>query len=247
MAEAGALGLQLLDRFRLTVAGDEVVVPPHSATVVAYLAVSNRPLYRSVVAGTLWPKLPERRALASLRSAMYRIGAPVVASTNDLLQIRPDVRVDFRDAVGLARTLITSTMLPTRAETVLDTLGRELLPNGDGIWLEPERERYRHLRLRALDALASRLTDTGRHAEAVEVAQGAIAIEPMSETAEAALVRALVAEGNEALAVRQYKVFKRRLWAELHVHPARSFAELSEPVHAFPRDGVAADAPSRRG
>lgn len=222
-----APAVELLDRFRLVYSGAELAIPPQSATVVACLAIANRPLHRSILAGTLWPKLREARALAALRSSLYRIHAPVVMSTNQVLQLRPGVRVDLRDAIETARRVLAPLPLPADVNSVVELLSRELLPNSDEIWLEAERERYRHLRLRALDALAWRLTDAGREAEAVEVAHTAISIEPMSETAEAALVRALVAEGNEALAVRQYRAFRRRLWSELHVRPLRTFEQLS--------------------
>jgi DNA-binding SARP family transcriptional activator len=227
VADRDAPTLELLDRFRLAWRGAEHPVPPQSATVVAYLAIANRPLHRSMLAGVLWSKVPEERALGALRSALYRIRAPVVTTNNELLQLNPRVTIDFRDAMETARRLLSHSALPARVDTVTELLTRELLPNCDELWLEAERERYRHLRLRALDALASRLTDAQREAEAVEVAQAAVALEPMSETAEAALVRALVAEGNEALAVRQYQAFRRRLWSELHVRPRRSFEQLA--------------------
>jgi DNA-binding SARP family transcriptional activator len=235
MAEFDGLRVELLDRFRLTRDGEEIVVPPLSATVIAYLAIANRPLHRSIVAGTLWPQLTEGRALACLRSALYRIGAPIIESSSVLLSLRPEVKVDVRAALDLAMDLLQPSHLPPPVGPVVDLLGRELMPNGDDLWLEAERERHRHLRLRALDALASSLTEAHRYTEAVEAALAAIRIEPMSETAEAALVRALVAEGNGALAVQQYNAFRRRLWTELRVRPIHTFAQLAEVAQASAR------------
>src|SRR5215210_3933939 len=57
-------------------------------------------------------------------------------------------------------------------------LGAELLPDWYDEWLQFERERYRQVRLHALEALASAFSRAGRHAQAVEAALGAVAAEP---------------------------------------------------------------------
>ena len=226
MAEGTERSLQILDRFRLVWDGADIDVPPHSATLVAHLAVLDRPVHRSTIAGSLSPTLSESRALAGLRSALYRIGAPVVHADGDMVTLARDVRVDLREAIGLARSVTRGGPLPDQVEPVVEVLCQELLPDDDSVWVEGERQRFRHLRLCALDALAGRLTAAGRHPEAVEAAQVAIAIEPASEQAEVTLVRALVAEGNAALAMREWHAFRARLWRELHVRPTHEFAEV---------------------
>ena len=242
MAEGMERSLQILDRFRLVWDGADVDVPPHSATLVAHLAVLDRPVHRSTIAGSLSPALTESRALAGLRSALYRIGAPVVRADGDMIALVPDVRIDLREAIGLARSLTRGALLPDQVEPVVRLLWRELLPDDDLVWVEAERQRFRHLRLCALDALADRLTAAGRHSEAVEAAQVAIAIEPASEQAEATLVRALVAEGNAALAMREWHAFRARLWRELRVRPTHEFAEVCAEMPL----GDAAVMPARR-
>jgi DNA-binding SARP family transcriptional activator len=218
--------VELLDRFRLTWGETDVAVPPREVTLVAFVALHDRPIHRSTVAGTLWPLLSEQHALGALRSALHRIDAPIIASSGEYVALDGGVRVDLHEATEMARNLVRSDLLPDRIEPILDTLKRELLPDGDSLWIEPERERYRHLRLGALGALANRLTAVGRFTEAVEAAQLAVAVEPTSETAETALVGALVAEGNEGLAVREYQAFRLRLWRDLRIRPVQDFDEL---------------------
>jgi two-component SAPR family response regulator len=188
--------------------------------VLAYLAIRDRPVRRSVVADALWPAAAERRA--------------IVLASGETLELAPWLRVDLREAIILARDLATTDRLPASTERVVGVLGKELLPDWDQDWIEPEREHFRQLRLRALDALAERLTRAGRHAEAVEVAQTALAVEPLSETAERALITAFVDEGNEALAVREYETFRRRLWHDLRLRPSADLDELRarSPSHA---------------
>lgn len=228
MADGKVPTVEVLDHFRLEWDGTTIDVPPHSATLVAHLAITGGLVHRSAIAGTLAPALSERNALAALRSALYRIGVPVVRSNGDLLCLAPEVQVDLRDAIRLARDLVRSDQPPARIESTVELLGRELLPDEDSPWIEPERQRFRHLRVSALDRLATCLSVRHRHAEAVEVAQLAAAIEPVSETAEATLIRALVAEGNEALAVREYQSFRRRLWRELRIRPTKGFEALRD-------------------
>jgi DNA-binding SARP family transcriptional activator len=227
--------LEILDGFRLRAGNADVEIPPRSAMVLAYLAVRDRPVRRSVVADALWPTHSERRALASLRSSIYRLHArapaPIVVTTGESLELARGIEIDLHEAMALARDLSTSTTVPDDIGRVIGLLGRELLPDWDQDWIEPEREHFRQLRVRALDAVAAGLTRLGRHAEAVDVAQTALAAEPLSETAEMALIRAFVVEGNEALAIREYESFRRRLWHDLRLRPS---AEL-ETVRATSR------------
>ena len=171
--------LEILDRFRLRAGTSDVEVPPRSAMVLAYLAVRDRPVRRSVVADALWPTLSEQRALASLRSAIYRLHAPapapIVLATGETLELAPGLLIDLREAIALARDLATTATIPAGTGQIVRLLGRDLLPDWEQDWIEPEREHFRQLRLRALDALSARLTGVGRHAEAVEVAQTALA------------------------------------------------------------------------
>ena len=230
VSDRPSIELEILDRFRLRVGTGDLAVPPRSAMVLAYLAIRDRPVRRSVVADALWPTLPEGRALASLRSAIYRLHAPardtIIRATSASLELVPWLRVDLRDAIVLARDLATSDRLPSSVDRVIAVLGRELLPDWEDNWIEPEREHFRQLRLRALEALAERLTEAGRFAEAVEVAQTALIVEPLSETAERALIEAFVDEGNEALAVREYETFRQRLWRDLRLRPTSDLDQI---------------------
>jgi len=85
--------------------------------------------------------------------------------------------------------------------------------------------------------MTKRLSESGRWAEAIEVAQVAVAIEPSSENAEYALIGALIADGNRSLAVREYREFRRRLWGELRVRPSRPLGHLLG-VAVRPMDAV---------
>lgn len=222
MSTERQISVQLLEDFRLTDSGAHVPVPPSAATVIAFLAIHHRPVGRSVVAGTLWPDTDEVRALACLRAALHRIDIPrpVVLSDGHRLGLAPDVAVDLHEASRLAHTVARGPAIPGDLFAVVRTLSAEPLRDWEQVWVEPERERFRHLRMSALAELAARLSSVGRHAEAVETAQAALAAEPASESAERSLIAALLAEGNRAIAIRELSSFRRRLWRELRVRPS---------------------------
>lgn len=221
--------LELLGGFRLFWGGAEFSLPPQAASLVAFLAIQERPVHRSVLAGTFWAGIPEHRALANLRSALHRIPAPVISVMNSHLHMRTDLRVDFREASELARDLVGSKVPPQEIGLIVNVLERDLLPDADEGWLEPERQRYRRLRLRGLTAVGGLLLQARRSAEAVEVAQTAVSIEPLSDKAEHLLISALIADGNASLAAREYRDYRRRLWRELRVSPAPELTSLLEP------------------
>ena len=93
-------------------------------------------------------------------------------------------------------------------------------------------ERLRQLRLHALEALCSLLTERGKLAQAVDVGLAAVAAEPLRESVHRVLIRAYIAEGNKADAIRQYEVYRDLLWHELAVTPSHHLVTLIDEVRA---------------
>src|ERR1044072_5237930 len=73
---APLISVRLLDGFELLV--DELGVPvtPSSQRLLAYLALHDGTVTRTALAAGLWPGVPERRASACLRSALWRLMKP---------------------------------------------------------------------------------------------------------------------------------------------------------------------------
>src|SRR5262245_38500638 len=65
--------LRLLSGFELRRRGEPVPLPQSAERLAAFLAVQDRALERSQVAGSLWPDVTEPHALGSLRSALWRL------------------------------------------------------------------------------------------------------------------------------------------------------------------------------
>jgi DNA-binding SARP family transcriptional activator len=232
-AAAGpALRLSLLRGFALHGAGGAIRVPLSAQRVVAFLALHARPLARVFVAGNLWMDASEERASAALRTALWRIGAPaerLVRCDGQTLALDPDVPVDLAAASTRAEALLEDGGAPARGDVALLRDAGDLLPDWYEDWVLVERERFRQLRLHALEALCRSLSAAGRHAEATEAGIAAIACEPLRESAHRALVSAHLAEGNAGEALRQYRLCRDLLARELGLEPTPELERLVAP------------------
>jgi len=215
--------LWLLESFQLECNGEAVDIPVSAQRLVAFLAVHQRPLLRTYVAGSLWLDSSEERAHANLRSALWRLrqGGHVVECRGPHLRLAPDVDVDLHRAVHLAHAQINGSTTTSEVSTQLRLLlTGDLLPGWFDEWIAVERERLRQLRLHALEALCERLTGLGRFGEAIDVGLAAVAAEPLRESAHRALISAHLREGNTVEAARQYNAYRQLLWAALSVRPS---------------------------
>lgn len=221
--------LRLLDGFDAEVDGRSVRLPLGAQRVVAFVALHERPLQRLFVAGSLWLDSPEARAAANLRSALWRIQrlAPSLLDVDArTLRLDGDVRVDLRDAERLARAELDGD------GSELAGLEADLLPDWYEDWVLLERERFRQLRLRALEAACRRLTEEGRLDEALEAGLMAVSAEPLRESAHRTLVRLHLAAGNAVEARRQYRLCRHLLRSQLGLEPSEQMRELVRGLDA---------------
>jgi DNA-binding SARP family transcriptional activator len=228
-AGARPLRLMLLGGFTLLRGTEEIVLPMSAQRLVAFLALRDRALSRAYLAGMLWPDCPAERSLADLRMALWRAnhsGVPLVAGTGLRLCLHSDVRVDVRMLVDLARGGAARRSVSELPGISWWQLSLDLLPDWYDDWLVDDREGVRQLRLHALEHLTAELSVTGRHAEAIQAALAAVRVEPLRETAHAALIRAHLAEGNRSEAVRQYNRCCDILARELGVEPSDAVTDL---------------------
>jgi DNA-binding SARP family transcriptional activator len=217
--------LHLLAGFGVEVAGEEVSLPGSAQRVVAFVALHERPVLRTYVAGTLWLHSPEARAAGNLRSALWRIHRhtpELVLADSETLRLGPEVQVDLRDAETRAHTELAGVSSGVQP----DTLTLDLLPDWYDDWVLLERERFRQLRLRALESMCTRLAAAGKLDEALEAGQLALVGEPLRESTHRALVSLHLAEGNAAEALRQFWLCRRLLHDQLGVEPSKLMLDL---------------------
>jgi len=170
--------LRLLGAFALERAGRAVELPMSSQRLLAFLALQRRPVLRVFAAGSLWLDAAEDRAGACLRSVLWRLQLPdhgLVDVSNNHLALAPGVEVDLSRSLGLAQRVLTSSAELDDLEQAPEELSIDLLPYWYEDWVLVERERFRQLRLHALEALCEQLTALGRFDHAVEAGIAAVA------------------------------------------------------------------------
>ncbi len=225
--------LTLLDAFELSHGSEPVSLCLPVQRLLALLALRGRPTRRAYVAFTLWTDSSEGRAFGSLRSALWRLrrdGHRLVEETNGRLRLAPAVHVDVHEATEAAHRLLDPAGEIDDADRDRVFLGGELLPDWYDDWVALERERFRQLRIHALERLCERLTSEHRFTEAVETGLAAVEGEPLRESAHRVLIHAHLAEGNAAEALRQYRIFRRLLRDRLGLEPSGQMDALVRPL-----------------
>jgi DNA-binding SARP family transcriptional activator len=152
--------LKLLGQFAVHRGEQPVELPPACQRLIALVALKRRPVHRLWVCAMLWPHAQTRRAIASLRSTMWRLrpaGAdPLLEVDPQYLALAPNVSVDWYDAVDQIGRLLDQEE-PVDTQFVSGLLGLlragELLDGWSEPWATAERQRYRAMRKEARDRL----------------------------------------------------------------------------------------------
>lgn len=234
--------LSLTGEFQLLIERRSIAVPHGVQRLLAFLAVAGCPVPRSRVAGQLWLESAERRALGNLRTALWRlrrIPRPIVRALDERLMLDTDVRVDVEEL-----TTLSDQMLNAPDAEVLGNVSKlagagEILPGWEDEWLVVERERFRELRLRALERAGEALIAAGDYAAAARAGLAAVEAEPFRESAQRLLVRVHLNEGNRAAALRSYRAYRRLVGRELGIEPSELMTRLvADLTPAAPDDAT---------
>ena len=233
----------VLGSFSVTAHGDPVSLSADARRVVAYLAVHRHPHSRTALAADLWPGVPGSAAL--LDAALADADALLVRA-DGTVALEPTVAVDLDEAMTVVRALAE---LPGHPDTVpadlpsaTALLAADVLPESSEPWLAVERERYRQIRLNALEELSSALTAAGRFADAVAAARAAVRTAPSRESARRALIEAHLAQGEITEAVAEYDEYQELLRSSVGAPATYGFGfegafgleGLLPPVPAWP-------------
>lgn len=221
--------VHLLGHFRVSRQGRPVEIPASAQRLTAFLALQGHPVERGYVSGCLWLDKTEGRATANLRSVLWRLRR----CPEQLVRVSPthvglgeEVVVDAAQSSAVMRDLVNEQRTVDLDAVEVGDLSADLLPSWYDDFVELERERFRQLRLHALEALARRLADAGHHARALDAALTAVAADPLRESAHRAAMQVHLAEGNVAEAVRQYHALADILRRQLGIRPSATSRQL---------------------
>lgn len=233
------VSIRMLGAFAVDVDGRSVALPAGAQRLVALLALRGR-TGRSRLAGLLWSGTTEHRALASLRTGIWRVNqaAPgLVVSAHGIVELGLAADVDVTDLIGRAHAVLQGA---TDTVSVDGGAGPgELLPDWDDPWLDAERERLHQLRLHVLEATAGQLAEQGRYGLALESALAALRADDLRESAHRAVISIHLAEGNVAEARRAFDLCRRTFVEELGIEPSSAVAAmLSRAPAGHPRGSL---------
>jgi DNA-binding SARP family transcriptional activator len=194
--------------------------------LIAYLVTfRGRSHPRAVLAGTLWPDLPEDKARRRLSDTLWRVRQILddcVAADEESIWLSYDrpLWLDVEQLQDAIANLDPENQDPQR---VREALALYHGPYLDGLyldWVLLERERLQGCYLEALDALLASYKLRGDYHAALHVTQQLVATEPLHEAAHRELMRLYHLLGRDAEAIAQYRQCEKLLRQELDVAPA---------------------------
>ncbi len=218
-----------------------VTVPVGSKRLLALIALNYRAsVPRELIAGSLWAEASEQRAYTNLRAALSRLrglGRQALDVSPREVRLAREVTVDLYHARSLAQRILDPHVpaegLDLNTATV-DQLSADLLPGWYDEWALLEADRWRQLRLHALEKLAGELIDAEQFAGAVTAAHAAVQADPLRESSQVSLIRAHLAEGNLAEALDHFERYARRLRNELGLRPTQRLNRLVAEIRQLP-------------
>ncbi len=238
-------------------------VPVHlesakTEALLAWLVLNPGTHARGKLTALLWPELPEERASAGLRRALWDLRRKLAPREERFLlnvsrgnvEVDPavPVDVDVRRLVSGARTngkagvdggetgLLEEVVSLYRGD-LLEGLAVEDAPAFEE-WLLGERESLRLLVLSTLRRLVALLRGNGETARALAHARHLLALDPWLEDGHRDVAELLAESGRRGAAIRQLEACRRVLLDELGTAPARETVALERKLR-----GERAEAP----
>jgi predicted ATPase/DNA-binding SARP family transcriptional activator len=251
---AKTLKLHLLGRPLIELSDEPVdgFISEKALALLGYLAVQRGSPARQRLAGLFWGNMPEERARANLRMAVYNLQQLLPGRLlTTRLSVAFNRNLDYwLDVEQFERQLADGPqLLPHPIETLKRALSLYRGEFMQGIylddapeleeWLLVERERLRQLALEGFQSYASVLMDAGQYASAVGALRQLLRLEPWQEAAHQQLMLALARRGDYTAALAQYETCRRLLEEELSVEP------MPETTRLYQRIRTARDLPFR--
>jgi DNA-binding SARP family transcriptional activator len=245
-----SLTVHLLGRFRVTLNDTPVDSWPSARgrALFKYLLTHRDPWpSREVIMEVFWPEsaLEAARnnlhvAIHGLRSAFRTVGdIPVVVFERGGYRLHPDLQL-WVDVDEFDRHMQGGHQLEAAGELAAAMAEYELavsLYQGDFLsddlyeeWAVLTRERLRLAYLETVDRLSHLYFSQGRYAPCVALCQRILERDPCREDAHRRLMRCYSRQGQQHLALRQYRSCAEALKAELSIEPAAETDALRDQI-----------------
>lgn len=262
-AQTGATRIQLCGRLKADVRGRHVTPDlrgRQGRVLLAYLVMNRgRPVSRDELIGAIWPGEPPADPAAALRTQLSRLRSalgPESLAGRDAVELHlpEDTWIDVEAAeqaiIGAQAALRDGIWSDAwaRAHVSLNISGRPFLAGFDAAWVEEVRSELAELHMRSREIVARAGVGLGGSelAGAERSARALIRAAPFRESGYLLLMRALVASGNTAEALRTFDRLRHLLSDELGSAPGAEIQALHRRLlSAHPsRDGLDRDPPT---
>lgn len=241
------LRAQLLGSPQVTIEGRSVELGNGRIRALLCFLLATRQFHsRERLAAFFWPDVPEKNALASLRTALYELRRAFGEEASSFLVVE-------RGRVGIEPSADVELDL-ARLETIGDCgheASLESLEAATAVWRGPfldgisvpdaydfddwvflERERLHQLYISALCRVAEQHAESKHFERAIDAARRVLAVDPLREEIHRALMRYLALDGQRAAALAHFRTCEARLRAELDVEPLASTRQLYDRIAA---------------
>ncbi len=240
---AGETRIQLCGRLKADVEGKHVTPAlrgRQGRVLLAYLVINRgRPVSRDELIGALWPQRPPEDPSAALRTQLSRLrsalGTASVAG-RDAVELRlPDstwVDIEAAEhAIQAAEAALAASEWKeawAHGNVALNISSRPFLAGFEAPWVEEVRRELGELQSRARESIARAGIGLGGSelAGAERSARELVRTTPFRESGYVLLMRALVASGNTAEALRAYERLRNVLREELGTAPGAEIQAL---------------------
>lgn len=261
------IAIRLLGSFEASVEGVPVTGFEYAKVraLLAYLTLEGaQPVTRSVLAALLWPEQSERNARNSLSQALTQLRnafgdreaeEPLLCADTHHVWLNPNVSVELDvrrllQAVDAAeqhqhRSWRTCALCEERLRQALKLYRGDFLADiaiADSVpfeeWAGQRREYLRKRALSALERLVERAEWRSNYSTALSYAQRLLALDPLVEPSQRAVMRLLALNSERAAAEAHYRQFQTLLEEELGVEPDAATTLLFDQIRSGDISGL---------
>ncbi len=216
--------------------GVPITLAEREHALLTAVALRAEPFSRERLTDMLWPELGESAARNAFHVCLHRAKARLandeaIVRTREGYRLGAAVRVDLWEIERTLAGLRAGDPLDAARSAALHDLYVRLRSDRPSKfesweWFEPTERRLRELRCEIVQALAIDALEAGRTQDALALCREMIAYDPCDEPAREIAIRAYLAAGDRAAALRHFRQYRDVLQAELQCEPSESLAKL---------------------
>jgi len=206
---------------------------PRPLALLAMVASAGKKgVSRDRVVGTLWAEAGEEQARHTLSQTLYNIrretGRELITGTA-LLQLDPSLSSDIGELRAAAQGGDLEVVANLYVGKFLDGFFLPGAPEFER-WAEEERLSLEREAGRAIERLAKRADEAGKHPESVHWWQRLAELDPLSARYAAGHMRALAAAGDRSGALARARTYREVIHRELNAEPDAAIQQLEQSL-----------------